>query len=72
MIFWKSKIIKPIPNSTADSTKKKKVKEIIFKLSYIIPVNKTIEYKVIHNNSAVSNKWSAVFVLTIKLNKINI
>jgi len=35
-------IINPIPNSTADNTKKKKVSDNKFKLSYIKPADKTI------------------------------
>ena len=31
--FWTNNITSPIPNSTADSTKKKKVRDIKFKLS---------------------------------------
>ena len=32
-IFWTSSKTKPMPNSTADNTKKKKVKDNKFKLS---------------------------------------
>ena len=56
-------ITRPIPNSTADRTRKKKVKEIIFKLSYKSPIDKTIIYRVIHNNSAVNNKCNALETL---------
>lgn len=42
MIFWNSKSTKPIPNSIAEKTKKKNVKERIFKLSYTKPTNKEI------------------------------
>jgi len=70
IIFWNNNNTSPIPNSIAEKTKKKKVRESIFKLSKIKPINKTIAYKVIQSNSAVSNKWIAVFVLIIILNKI--
>ena len=50
----------PIPNSTADKTKKKKVKEMIFMLSYKIPICRTIIYKVIHKISAVNSKCRAL------------
>lgn len=58
---------KPIPNSIAEKIKKKNVKDSMFKLSYTRPTNKTIEYKVIHNNSAVNSKCNAVLVLISKL-----
>ena len=63
MIFWKSNKTRPIPNSIAENTKKKKVKESIFKLSKINPTSRTIVYKVIQSNSAVKSKWREVFVL---------
>lgn len=37
-IFCKSIIINPIPNSTADNTKKKNESETIFKLSEVKPI----------------------------------
>jgi hypothetical protein len=55
-IFCINIIIKPIPNSTADNTRKKKVKDNKFMLSYIKPADKTIIYKVIHSNSAVKRR----------------
>lgn len=58
-IFWTSSNTNPIPNSTADKTKKKKVKDKRFKLSYDNPTAKVKKYKVIHNISAVSNKCKA-------------
>lgn len=70
IIFWNNNKTKPIPNSIAEKTKKKKVKDKIFKLSYTNPINKTIAYKVIHNNSAVNNKCKEVLVLIKILNKI--
>ena len=50
----------PIPNSTADKTKKKKVREIIFMLSYRIPMCKTMIYRVIHKISAVNSRCKAL------------
>lgn len=69
IIFWKSKRIKPIPNSIAEKTKKKNVSDRMFRLSYIKPTKSAIAYNEIHNNSAVNNKCKAVFVL-IKILKI--
>ena len=70
-------IIKPRPNSTADSIKKKKVRDKIFKLSKINPINRQVIYNVIHNNSAVNNKCNAVLtframLMNIIKNKMNI
>jgi hypothetical protein len=75
-IFCRSTITRPIPNSTADNIKKKNVKDSILTLSYINPIIRERLYKVIHKNSAVSNKCSAVFILItipikIKKNKKN-
>lgn len=58
-IFWINKIIKPTPNSTADRTKNRKVKESKFKLSYEIPKDSVKKYRVIHKISAVNNKCKA-------------
>lgn len=69
-MFCKSNKTNPNPNSMAEKTKKKKVKESTFKLSKIIPIKKTIAYNVIHNNSAVSNKCKEVFVLIKILKRI--
>lgn len=41
-MFWISMVVKPIPNSTADKTKKKKVKAIKLMLSKKVPKLKTI------------------------------
>ncbi len=71
MIFWISSNTSPIPNSIAENTKKKNVKDKILRLSYINPINITIEYKVIHNNSAVNNKCREVLVFTTILKSIN-
>lgn len=70
MMFWNNNKTNPIPNSIAENTKKKKVKDNIFKLSYMRPTNKAIAYKDIHNISAVSRRCKAVFVLTTTLNII--
>ena len=76
-MFWTSIITKPKPNSTAESIKKKKVKESRLRLSKSKPVKSTKTYKVTHRNSAVKSKWRAVFtfnaILEIsKVNKISI
>jgi hypothetical protein len=42
MIFWNNNNTKPTPNSIAEKTKKKKVKESMFKLSKINPIKRTI------------------------------
>lgn len=65
---------RPIPNSTADKTKKKKVKEITFILSKKDPRVKTMTYSVIHNNSAVKSRCKADVTLTtiLDINKKNI
>lgn len=70
IVFWISKRINPIPNSTADNTKKKKVRERTLILSKVNPKIKEIEYRVIQRISAVSNKWAEVLVLTKRLKKI--
>jgi hypothetical protein len=61
---------RPSPNSTADSIKKKNVKDRIFILSKIRPVSKAIIYKDIHNSSAVNKRCRAVLTLTEILKKI--
>lgn len=72
-IFCKSIITRPIPNSTAERTKKKKVNDNKLILSYKNPTDKTIIYKVIHNNSAVKSKCKALETLfaILKINKKN-
>lgn len=65
-----SKRISPIPNSTADSTKKKKVRERTLILSKVNPKTNEIEYKVIQRISAVSSKWAEVLVLIKRLKNI--
>lgn len=69
-VFCINKSIKPIPNSTADKTKKKNVKDKIFKLSNSRPTIKDTPYKVIHKISAVNSKCTEVFVFTKRLKKI--
>lgn len=69
-MFWNKSKTRPIPNSIAEKTKKKKVKDKIFKLSKIKPKNNVIAYKVIQRISAVNNKWRAVLVFIKILNKI--
>jgi hypothetical protein len=69
-------ITKPTANSTAEKIKKKNVKETRFKLSYDNPIINVKAYKVIQISSAVSRRWSEVFVWVIKVlesmkNKIN-
>jgi hypothetical protein len=63
--FCKSIITSPIPNSTADKTRKKKVKDKRFILSKTNPTEITIIYNVIQSNSAVNNKCSALQTLKI-------
>ena len=69
-------ITKPTANSTAEKIKKKNVKETRFKLSYTNPTINVKAYRVIQMSSAVSRRWSEVFVWVIKVlesikNKIN-
>jgi hypothetical protein len=63
-------ITKPIPNSTADRTRKKNVNDKKFTLSYKSPIDKDNTYKVIQSISAVSNKCRAVFTFTIIVTNI--
>ena len=63
-------ITRPIPNSTADRTKKKKVRESKLELSYIKPIDNTTIYKVIHRSSAVNNKWREFDMLFVILKNI--
>ena len=74
-MFWRSIITNPVPNSTADKIRKKNVNERKLTLSYIKPIIMTMEYNVIHKNSAVSSKCTAVFtfneILANKKKKIN-
>jgi len=60
---------KPIPNSTAESTRKKNVRDIKFILSKRVPKLKTIKYKVIQSNSAVKRRCNAVVTLILILEK---
>lgn len=60
-----------MPNSMADKTKKKNVKDSMFKLSYIKPINNAIAYMVIQSISAVRSKCKEVFEFIIILNNIN-
>jgi hypothetical protein len=41
-MFWNNNKTKPKPNSIAEKTKKKKVKERTFRLSKINPIKRTI------------------------------
>lgn len=59
--------INPTPNSIAEKIKKKNVRDKRFKLSYNRPINKVMTYKVIHNNSAVKSRCSAVLVVLKKV-----
>ena len=70
-IFWNRSSNNPIPNSIAEKTKKKKVKDTKFKLSKIKPIISIIIYRVIHKISAVNNKCRLVliFIITLKINK---
>ena len=69
-IFWSSIVINPIANSTADNTKKKKVNDSKLILSYKNPTDNTTIYNVIHNNSAVNNKWIELTTLLVILKNI--
>lgn len=60
----------PMPNSTADSTKKKNVSDSKLTLSDMYPTAKTTMYNVIQSNSAVNNKCRALVTLNEILNKI--
>jgi len=62
-------ITKPNANSAAENIKKKKVSDNMLTLSKIKPINNTIIYNDIHISSAVNNKWSAVFTLSIMVRK---
>ena len=69
--FKNSNKIKPIPNSIAENTKKKNVKDIKLILSKKKPIIRVKAYNDIHINSAVSNKCKFVLVFIIILkNKI--
>ena len=61
IIFCTNIIIRPSPNSTAESIKKKNVNDNKLRLSYDNPINKVITYKVIHKISAVKSRCRAVF-----------
>ena len=69
--FCINKITRPTANSIADKTKKKKVNDKIFKLSYKRPTTKVIPYKTIQMSSAVKSRCRAVFVLIKTLNRSN-
>ena len=58
-------ITRPIPNSTADKTRKKNVRDKKLTLSYRKPIDKDNIYKVIQSISAVNSKWSAVLTFMI-------
>ena len=64
---WDVKTSSPTPNSEAENSKKKKVSERRLRLSYTIPKNRSIIYKLIQRSSAVSSKCSEVFVLIISV-----
>jgi hypothetical protein len=68
-IFWVSISTKPIPNSIADNTKKKKVSETKFKLSNKVPIDSINKYKVIHKSSAVKRRCRAVVTFVLILTK---
>jgi hypothetical protein len=70
-MFWNNNKINPIASSIAENIKKKNVRDKIFKLSKVNPIIRVKAYKVIHANSAVNNRWRAVFVLMKILKIIN-
>ena len=57
--FWIRSNTKPIPNSTAERTRKRKVSDNKFKLSYEIPKDNVKKYRVIHSISAVNRRCKA-------------
>ena len=59
-----------MPNSTADKTRKKKVNDKKFILSYIIPTESDTTYKVIHSISAVSKRCNAVLTFITMVSSI--
>ena len=63
-------ITKPIPNSTADNTRKKNVNDRKLTLSYKNPIDSDNMYRVIQSISAVSNKWRAVLTFMIIVTSI--
>ena len=69
-MFCSKIITNPIPNSTADKTKKKKVNERRLILSANNPTERTITYRVIHNNSATNNKCKELEILKEMLKRI--
>jgi len=62
-----------MPNSTADNTRKKNVKDNKLMLSYKKPTAKVIMYSVIQSNSAVNKRCKAfeTLVTMLKSNKKN-
>ena len=68
-IFWINIVISPIPNSTADSTRKKNVSDSNPALSNKNPVDKTNTYRVIQSSSAVRSRWRALETLKAILKK---
>jgi hypothetical protein len=69
-MFCSKRRTRPNANSIAEKTKKKKVKDITFRLSKINPIKRTIAYKVIHNNSAVKSRCREVLVFIKILKRI--
>ena len=68
-IFCRRIRTNPIPNSIADRTKKKNVRESKLILSYKNPIERTIKYKVIHKISAVNNRCRALLTFRATLRK---
>ena len=60
---------RPRPNSTAESIKKKNVRESKLTLSKIKPTKSTITYKDIQSNSAVNSKCNAVLTFSTMVKK---
>ena len=73
-MFCSSIITRPIPNSTADKTKKKKVSDNIIMLSYKKPRDRAKIYNVIHKISAVRSRCRAfetLFDILLNIRKNN-
>lgn len=63
-------ITRPIPNSTADKTRKKNVRDRKLTLSYKKPMDKDNIYKVIQSISAVNSRCRAVLTFIIIVTSI--
>ena len=64
IVCWNNVKTSPTENSTAESIRKKNVKETKFRLSLAKPLTKVREYNVIQINSAVRRRWIDELVYT--------